>query len=280
MGRFIIIPWLATAFWMVVDGEARKARRAEELHLLDAVEAQYRYRSETELELLIRQAAVRLANSQSALRRRQAEREQAVLAREQRFSDETMKKEGQEAAKGLSFANIDELRSLKIAPPQLVQLVSRCCCTLISGDDIGDAEAILSARSSSSRTPRSVRERQEVASDRLSTPRQLDSARGRLYEKNAAAEAASSRPQSPRPMSPRPVSPRPMSPRSHSPRRPHSARGRPSSGDPAPDQRPLSARSGHSLQARACASPIRVSCHGGGLLGREQPISQHGAGCH
>ena len=35
-----------------------------------------------------------------------------------------------------------ELRSLKFMPPPIVQLVIRCVCTLISGDDIGDAEAL------------------------------------------------------------------------------------------------------------------------------------------
>ena len=103
--------------------------------------------------------------------------EKAEVERNERFSRETMRKEAKQAADGLNFGNIDELRSLKQAPPPIAQLVARCVSTLIAGDDIGDDEAFqaeqqaLSARSASPTptaptAPTSARGRQQAASER------------------------------------------------------------------------------------------------------------------
>ena len=95
-------------------------------------------RSEGELRVAIRQEGVRIAHAQSLLQRRQAAVEQAELDRNVRFSKQTMKREASQAAEGLNFSNIGELRSLKFSPPPIVELVARCVSTLIAGDDIGD----------------------------------------------------------------------------------------------------------------------------------------------
>ena len=171
------------------------------------------YRNPAELRVLQKQAAARLSNAEAVLRRREDDRERALLAREDRFSDMTMKKEAATAARGLNLSNLDELRSLKFAPPPIVQLVARCVATLISGDEIGDAEAesgsepssaATSARqpSSAATSARQLKASQvgkpkepppETAISRLASPKQPDSARGRLYEPRETA-----RPQSPR----------------------------------------------------------------------------------
>ena len=93
------------------------------------------------MRVVIRQQGARLANAEATLRRRVSTRERAELERNERFSKETMRKEASQAAEGLNFSNIDELRSLKLAPPPIAQLVARCVSTLIAGDDIGDMEA-------------------------------------------------------------------------------------------------------------------------------------------
>ena len=154
-------------------------------------------RGESEIRLLRRQAETRLTAAEAALRRCEADRDRIHRERDDRFSDEMMLHEAGQAAEGLCFSNLDELRSLKFAPPSIVHLVVRCVSTLVSGDCIGDAEAMEASErgpSSARGTPRqphsarsssptsSARGRQDATSDRLSIPKQPDSARGRLYE--------------------------------------------------------------------------------------------------
>ena len=65
--------------------------------------------------------------------------------KERRFSKVSMQYLANKVVVGLKFGNLDELRSLRFRPPPLVELVVRCVCTLISADDIGDAEALEAA---------------------------------------------------------------------------------------------------------------------------------------
>ena len=107
-------------------------------------------RSEGDLRVLIRGAESHVRNAESVLRRRNHQAEQAELERAERFSNATMKKEANDAAAGLNFANIDELRSLKFDPPPIAELVARCVCTLVSADEVGlDGDSPRSPRPSS-----------------------------------------------------------------------------------------------------------------------------------
>ena len=136
-------------------------------------------RSEGDLRVAIREAGKRTASANETLNRRMADLDRAVAERNERFGRQAMQRDARKAAEGLNLSDLDELQSLKVAPPPIAQLVSRCVCTLISGDDIGDAEALdekalESARSSSSSKPpenMTLRERQAAASERLSSPR-------------------------------------------------------------------------------------------------------------
>ena len=232
-------------------------------------------KSEGEVRVAIRQARARLANAEAVVRRRKEALAQAELERNERFSREAMQAGAAKAAEGLNLANIDELRSLKVAPPPIAQLVMRCVSTLISGDDIGDAEALdaaegggLSARSISPRSCNSARSRQETVCDRLAVAK---SPRGQGAHSPVPMSARGERPMSARgerPMSAR--GERPMSARGERPmsargERPTSARGERSTS--ARGERPISARSERLTSAR---SERPISARG------ERPMSARG----
>lgn len=163
-------------------------------------------RTQTEVRQQQRHADTRLANAEAVLRRRQEDCNRAVRAKEERFSGSTMKLEAAKAIKGLKVSNLDELRSLKDAPNPIVELVARCVATLISSDEVGDENA--ASHESGPDTPDGARilrarraaatiEQRETALDRLASPKQPDSARGRLYEPRETP----TKPQSPRRLS-------------------------------------------------------------------------------
>ena len=67
--------------------------------------------------------------------------EQAERVKIEKFSDTEMAANARVAAEGLDLnVVVDELRSMKLAPPAVVEIVARCVCTLASGDDMGDHE--------------------------------------------------------------------------------------------------------------------------------------------
>ena len=196
-------------------------------------------RTEGEFRVQIRQAGERLEAAEKILRTKETKYEKALDERDERFSKDSMKHEATKAAEGLNFSNLDELRSLKFAPPPIAQLVARCVSTLIAGDDIGGAEAYeaveaqLSARSSP-RGPMSARAKQDAACERLTSGRGGGSPR-------RVSEGA----HSPVPMSAR--GERPLSAREQ--QRPASARG----------ERPASARGESPVSARG-QSPLSAHC--------------------
>ena len=100
-------------------------------------------RTASDSRVLVRRKQEKLAKAEAALRKHVEAREDAKRLRMEQFSRESMKAVSNTAAKGLSFSIMDELRSLSVfSPPPIVELVTRCVCTLVSGDDIGDAEAL------------------------------------------------------------------------------------------------------------------------------------------
>lgn len=82
----------------------------------------------------------RLLAAEQALAKSEAAFESATDLRGKRFGDEEMMQNAKAAAEGLNLACLDELRSMKMQPPPVVEIVARCVCTLASGDDLGDAE--------------------------------------------------------------------------------------------------------------------------------------------
>lgn len=112
-------------------------------------------RPEGEVRVVLQQKRKELAKVQALLQVRKAEREVAVQLRDKAFSAEMMKYRSNHASVGLTFGNVDELRALKFEPPPIVQLVMRCVCTLVSGDIVGDAEALEAAEAA--RRPHSAR---------------------------------------------------------------------------------------------------------------------------
>jgi hypothetical protein len=82
----------------------------------------------------------RLQASEQTLAKCELALEAADNTRDHRFGDEEMMQNAKAAAEGLNMACLDELRSMKMQPPPLVEIVSRCVCTLATGDDLGDAE--------------------------------------------------------------------------------------------------------------------------------------------
>ena len=242
--------------------------------------------SEGDLRVLIKQSAARLANAEAVLSRKLAVVEQAELERNVRFSKAMMKKEANQAAGGLNFSNIDELRSLKAAPPPIVELVARCVSTLVAGDDVGDAEAYegtgpaLSARGTAQQqqneAPTSARGKQVASASRLAMPK---SPRASGAHDAVPMSARGERPMSAR--GERPLSARgepPMSARGEPPvsarsEQPMSARGEPSASTrgercmSARGERPMSALGEPPVSARG-ESPI--SARG------ERPVSARG----
>ena len=120
---------------------------------------------------------------QALLQRRINEREAAIRKRDETFSVRSMKYIANTAAVGLSLGNLDELRAMKFTPPPIVQLVVRCVCTLVSGDDIGDAEAQEAA--ALARRPRSARGAGAVRSAH-SVQGRLQAAQERLQKSTAS----------------------------------------------------------------------------------------------
>ena len=82
----------------------------------------------------------RLHAAESVLKKCEEKLEQVDSVKKDKFSDEEMSRLAKIAAEGLDLNCIDELRSMKLAPPPVVELVARCVCTLASGDDMGDLE--------------------------------------------------------------------------------------------------------------------------------------------
>lgn len=82
----------------------------------------------------------RLNATQDIMKKAEGAMLNAEKVRDERFGDAEMLQNAREAAEGLNLASLDELRSMKMQPPPLVEIVARCVCTLASGDDLGDAE--------------------------------------------------------------------------------------------------------------------------------------------
>lgn len=82
----------------------------------------------------------RLHAAEGVLKKCEERLEQVDKIKRERFSDQEMQLHAKEAAEGLDLTSLDELRSMKLAPPPVVELVARCVCTLATGDDLGDAE--------------------------------------------------------------------------------------------------------------------------------------------
>ena len=98
-------------------------------------------RTAGEMRMIVKSTQEDLVKAHATLKQKMEERMLAEQRRDDMFSKESMKFFGNLASNGLNFSNLGELRSLKVSPPPLVQLVTRCVCTLIMGDDIGQAEA-------------------------------------------------------------------------------------------------------------------------------------------
>lgn len=140
-------------------------------------------RTEGELRVAIRQANERLAAAESVVRAKEAKYEKAKRERDLRFSKGSMKQDAAKAVEGLNFSNLDELRSLKFAPPPIAQLVARCVATLVIGDEFGDHEAYDAEEASlaaqdSPQPPMSARAKQEAAMERLMRAKGTRSAEG------------------------------------------------------------------------------------------------------
>ena len=82
----------------------------------------------------------RVSHAQEVLKKAEKVLGDAEKARDDRFGNVEMEKSAKLAAEGLNLASLDELRSMKMQPPPVVEIVARCVCTLASGDDLGDAE--------------------------------------------------------------------------------------------------------------------------------------------
>ena len=85
-------------------------------------------------------AKSRVGRSQDVLKKAEAALSAAESKRNERFGDAEMQQNAKEAAEGLNLASLDELRSMKIDPPPVVEIVARCVCMLASGDEFGDVE--------------------------------------------------------------------------------------------------------------------------------------------
>ena len=72
-----------------------------------------------------------LAQLEELLKKRMEARRLAIERRDQHFSNDSMKYMANTAAVGLKFADLNELRALKVEPPPIVQLVMRCVLSLI-----------------------------------------------------------------------------------------------------------------------------------------------------
>ena len=108
-------------------------------------------RTAGEMRMIVKSTQEDLVKAHATLKQKMEERMLAEQRRDDMFSKESMKFFGNLASNGLNFSNLGELRSLKVSPPPLVQLVTRCVCTLIMGDDIGQAAVPRSQRSRATR---------------------------------------------------------------------------------------------------------------------------------
>jgi len=83
----------------------------------------------------------RLQAAEAVLKKCEEKLEQAERVKIEKFSDTEMAANARVAAEGLDLnVVVDELRSMKLAPPAVVEIIARCVCTLASGDDMGDHE--------------------------------------------------------------------------------------------------------------------------------------------
>merc|ERR1719197_635732 len=82
----------------------------------------------------------RLNHAQEVLKKADSVLEGVQQTKNEQFGDTQMTTMAKQTAEGLNLATIDELRSMKMQPPPVVEIVVRCICTLASGDDLGDAE--------------------------------------------------------------------------------------------------------------------------------------------
>ena len=82
----------------------------------------------------------RLTHAQDVLKKQEGVLEAVEKKRDENFGDTEMLALAKKAAEGLNLGSLDELRSMKMQPPPVVEIVARCVCTLASGDDLGDAE--------------------------------------------------------------------------------------------------------------------------------------------
>ena len=83
----------------------------------------------------------RLQAAEGVLKKCEEKLEQVEKVKTDKFSDDEMAASAKVAAEGLDLNLVaDELRSMKLAPPPVVELVARCVCTLASGDDMGDLD--------------------------------------------------------------------------------------------------------------------------------------------
>ena len=111
----------------------------------------------------------RLQAAEGVLKKCEEKLQQVEKVKREKFSQEEMEALAKEAAEGLDLTSIDELRSMKMAPPPVVELVARCVCTLASGDDLGDAEHRASMAAKEARASSTQRQRREVRRTRPSS---------------------------------------------------------------------------------------------------------------
>lgn len=83
----------------------------------------------------------RVQAAEAVLQKCEKALEVADQKRHEQFGDAEMLQNAKAAAEGLNLAGLDELRSMKMKPPPVVEIVARCVCTLASGDDVSDAES-------------------------------------------------------------------------------------------------------------------------------------------
>lgn len=89
-------------------------------------------RVEGEVRVHVQRAVQHLIRAETILQQRLDERDAARCEFDEYHSQGSAHSRAQAATQGLSFAAIQELRSLNIDPPIIVQLVLRCVCTLLA----------------------------------------------------------------------------------------------------------------------------------------------------
>ena len=72
----------------------------------------------------------KLTQVQDQLKKAETVLANAERVRDERFGVAEMQQSAREAAEGLNLSAIDEMRSMKMQPPPVVEIVARCVCTL------------------------------------------------------------------------------------------------------------------------------------------------------